>query len=272
MIKNEKFWFLKEVKYKILNGKKGVKEAYDLMAKSYDHSKYFYWTRKMEKGEEKIINKWIKSISEICFDVGCGTGRYSIKIAKKECEILALDISLEMLKKLKEKINGSMLENKINLILADAENLPFKEKAFNSLICTLTINHFENLEKAIEDFSRVLKKDSICIISTFNSYTLKDFQKRHKLLENKVPFKTEDIPPILVYEIGYSAKDIEKILLKYGFKIEDIKGCCYWHIFPSILIGFYPMFLDRLFNLFKGLLRYAEIHVVLMKKLSATHN
>lgn len=272
MIKNEKFWFFKKVKYEILNGKKGVKEAYDLIAKSYDHSKYLYWTRKMEKGEEKIINKWIKNISEICLDVGCGTGRYSIKIAKKECEILALDISLEMLKKLKEKINGSKLENNINLILADAENLPFREKVFKSLICTLTINHFENLEKAIEDFSRVLKKDSICIISTFNSYTLKGFQKRHKLLEDKVPFKTEDTPPILVYEIGYSAKDIKKILLKYGFKIEYIKGCCYWHIFPSILTGFYPFLLDKLFNLFKGLLKYAEIHILLMKKSDVVHN
>ncbi|MEM3406929.1 MAG: hypothetical protein QXY18_04745 [Nitrososphaerota archaeon] len=59
-MKNERFWFLERVKYKILNGKEGIKKAYDLMAKSYDDSKYLYWTRRIERGEEKIINKWIE--------------------------------------------------------------------------------------------------------------------------------------------------------------------------------------------------------------------
>ncbi|MEM2929065.1 MAG: class I SAM-dependent methyltransferase [Nitrososphaerota archaeon] len=187
-------------------------------------------------------------------------------MAKKECETIALDISLEMLKKLKEKIERDTIKNKINLILADAENLPFKEKVFNSLVCSLTINHFNNLEKIAKEISRVLKKDSICIISTLNSYALKIFQRRHGIPNDLVPFKTEDMPPILVYELGYSSKDIKKTFLRHEFKIEDIKGCCYWHIFPFILIGFYPMFLDKIFNLFKGLLKYAEVHIVFIRK------
>lgn len=171
-----------------------------------------------------------------------------------------------MLKRIKEKIKKEKIINRINLILAEAENLPFKDKIFNSLICTLTINHFSNLEKIAKEFSRILKKDSICIISTFNGYTLNIFQKRQNIPSNTVLFKTEDIPPILVYEVGYSTKDIEKTFLKYGFKIEDIKGCCYWYILPFVLIGFYPMFLDKLFNSFKALLKYAEVHIVLIRK------
>ncbi|MEM2929064.1 MAG: hypothetical protein QXP60_08885 [Nitrososphaerota archaeon] len=65
LIKNKKFWFLKKSKYKIFYGKKGIKEAYDLMAKSYDNSKYLYWTRKIEEGEEKIIDKWIEKSQRI---------------------------------------------------------------------------------------------------------------------------------------------------------------------------------------------------------------
>ncbi|MEM3630704.1 MAG: class I SAM-dependent methyltransferase [Nitrososphaerota archaeon] len=198
-------------------------------------------------------------------------GRYSIKIAKKECETIALDISLEMLKRIKEKIKRDKIINRINLILAEAENLPFKDKIFNSLICTLTINHFNNLEKIAKEFSRILKKDSICIISTFNSYALKIFQRKCNIPNDMIPFKTEDVPPILVYEVGYSAKDVEKIFLRHEFKIKDVKGCCYWHFFPSILIEFYPTFLDKLFNLFKVLLKYAEINIILMKK-NQQHN
>ncbi len=74
------------------------------------------------------------------------------------------------------------------------------------------------------------------------------------------------MPPTLIYEVGYSAEDIKKLFIKYGFKILEIKGCCYWHILPTILIGFYPTIIDSFFNLFKRLLKYAEIHLLLMEK------
>lgn len=51
LMSEETFWF-KGVKYTVLEGKKGVKEAYDGMASSYDYSGYLYWTRRMEEGEE----------------------------------------------------------------------------------------------------------------------------------------------------------------------------------------------------------------------------
>lgn len=263
MIKNTIFG---KVKYNLLEGKKGVKEAYDLMADYYDFSKYLFWTREMEKGEERIVDKWINFLSGKCLDVGCGTGRYTVKIAKKGYEIIALDISFKMLKKIKEKLNKSIVLNRTNLILADAEHLPFKERIFKSLICTLAINHFENIEKVAKEFSRVSEKSSIFIISTFNSKTLEKFQKRHQIPKDKIPFRTENMPPTLIYEVGYSAEDIKKLFIKYGFKILEIKGCCYWHIFPTILIGFYPTIIDSFFNLFKRLLKYAEIHLLLMEK------
>ena len=43
----EKFGFGR-VRYRVLEGKEGVREAYDCMAGAYDYSRYLYWTRKME--------------------------------------------------------------------------------------------------------------------------------------------------------------------------------------------------------------------------------
>jgi len=49
----KKFDFFRDkIKYKVPEGKAGVREAYDQMASHYDNSKHLYWTRKMEKGEE----------------------------------------------------------------------------------------------------------------------------------------------------------------------------------------------------------------------------
>ena len=263
----EAFWF-KGAKYRILEGKEGVREAYNRMADNYDYSERLYWTRRMEEGEERTIKKWIKHLSNPILDVGCGTGRYTIKVAEKESEVVASDIGLKMLKKTMRKAKKCNASTRINPILTDGEHLPFKDKSFNSLICTLTFDHFEHCESAAQEFSRVLEKDGLCILSTFNSHTLSDFKKRHNLPADKVPFSTEDLSPVLIYEVGHSADDLEKLFAKYELETVDVKGCCYWHLLPvpPSWIKHYKTGLDSVFNVSKSLLRYAEIHVALMKK------
>ncbi len=262
----EIFWF-RGARFKILEGKRGVREAYNCMADDYDYSKYLYLTRKMEKSEERITSMWIRKLSSPVLDVGCGTGRYTINIARSGQKVVALDISLNMLRITQKKARKYGVLNTIDLILADGEHLPFKDGSFNSLICTLTFNHFENCEEAAREFSRVLKKDGVCIISTLNKFTLEDFKKRNSLPLDKVPFRTEKLPPVLIYEIGHSVNDIKSLFSKYGLKVVDAKGCCYWHLIPPCLIRYYKVIFDRIFNFFKPLLKYAEIHVILMKKL-----
>lgn len=53
--------------------------------------------------------------------------------------------------------------------------------------------------------------------------------------------------------------------VRYRLHVERLKGCCYWHI-SRLLEAHYPFWLDSFFNLFRGLLKYAEIHAVLMRK------
>jgi ubiquinone/menaquinone biosynthesis C-methylase UbiE len=263
----EAFWF-NEAEYEILEGKKGVREAYDKMAHEYDRSERLYWTRRMEEGEENIVRKWIEDLSSPILDVGCGTGRYATKIAKKGSEVVASDIGLEMLKKTMRKAKKCNTFGRINPVLADGEHLPFKENAFSGLVCTLTFDHFEDCESVAQEFSRVLRKGGLCILSTFNSYTLSDFKRRYNLPADKVPFSTEDLSPVLIYEVGHSANDIERIFAKYEFETVNVKGCCYWHLLPvpTSWIKHYKTGLDSVFNISKSLLRYAEIHLTLMKK------
>jgi len=244
MSKEDRFWFGK-VKYKVLEGKEGVREAYDCMAGAYDYSKYLYWTRKMEGAEERVVKKWVDGFSGICLDVGCGTGRYTLKIAREGIEVVALDLSLKMLKRLKLKAKKSDAYERVNVMVADGERLPFREGIFNGLVCALAFDHFVDCDGAAGEFSRVLKGDGLCVVSLFNGYMLGDFQRRYGF-EDKVPFRTENMSPVLVFEVGHSAGEVEEIFRKYGFRVENVKGCCYWHLNP-LLEACYPFWLDSFF-------------------------
>ena len=135
-------------KYRVLKGKAGVRDVYDQMADRYDYSKYLYWTRKFEAGEQRIIKKWIENLRAPILDVGCGTGRYAIEKAIKGSKVVALDISQKMLKKTFERAKKYGCHPRVYPVLGDGERLPFKDGSFNSLICTLTFDHFKKSELA----------------------------------------------------------------------------------------------------------------------------
>lgn len=263
MSKEDRFWFGK-VKYRVLDGKEGVREAYDAMAIAYDYSEYLYWTRKMEEAEERVLLKWIDYFSGICLDVGCGTGRYSLRIAQNGVEVVALDLSLKMLKMLKSKAKKDGCYERVNLVLADGERLPLRDKVFNALVCALAFDHFVDCDGAAREFSRILKDMGLCVLSVFNKRTVEDFQKRYGF-GSKVPFQTENMSPVLIFEVGHSTDNIEEVFSRHGLKAERAKGCCYWHISP-LFEAYYPFWLDDFFNLLDGMLKYAEIHAILMVK------
>lgn len=264
---SEETFSFKSVEHRVLEGKKGVIQAYDSMSSSYDHSEFLYWTRRMEEGEERTIRRWLSNLSAPVLDVGCGTGRYSTTIAESGSEVIALDASSKMLGRAVEKAAKRNVSQMIDFVLADAEHLPFRDGSFGGLICTLTLNHFQDCESAAREFGGVLKKDGSCILTTFNSYTLNDFKRRHNLPPDKVPFRSEDLSPALIYEVGHSANEVENLFGKYGFDTADVKGCCYWHLLPTGLMKRYRTELDSLLNLIKPLLKYAETHAVLLRKI-----
>jgi ubiquinone/menaquinone biosynthesis C-methylase UbiE len=257
--------------HRVLEGKAGVRQVYDEMADLYDSSEHLYWTRRMEEGEERAIRKWIEMAQSPLIDVGCGTGRYALKKAIEGSEVIALDISLEMIRRTVEKARRYGCDLNIHPILADGENLPFRERSFNSLICTLTFDHFERCELAASEFSRVLKDGGLCILTTFNPYTLNDWKRRAGVPLDKIRFQTEKMPPTLVYEVGHSANEIKELFKKHGFEVIGVRGCCYWHLLPLSLIKCYKLELDSFFNSLRFLMRYAELHSVCMKKSKHAH-
>jgi len=112
-------------------------------------------------GDEKkrLLDWFVPKAGEKYLDVGCSTGLYARTIALNEpgAAVVALDFSVPMLKKAREKAATEGAE--IYLVQADAENLPFFSGTFDGLVMGGSLNEFGDPVKALYEARRVLKSD-----------------------------------------------------------------------------------------------------------------
>ncbi len=106
--------------------------------------------------EWQIIFSWLNfKGTEKVLDIACGTGQLSVKIAQNGCDVHGIDISDESLdnaKCLAEK-------EKVNCVftVGNAEELPYPDEEFDTLVCNCSLEHFVNDLQALKEMNRVLK-------------------------------------------------------------------------------------------------------------------
>jgi len=93
-------------------------------------------------------------------DVACGTAENSLLFKdNSQIKYIGVDIGEAGLKMAKDYESKN-----VKFIKADVENLPFKNNAFENVICTYSLEHFTNPKKAIDEMIKVLKKNGYLII------------------------------------------------------------------------------------------------------------
>lgn len=147
-------------------------------------------TREADERIVQRILKWLpKKNNNLVADIGAGTGNYSFKIAEKNNIVHALEPSAIMQNQKKHHDN-------IIWFNGFAENIPFENSKYDSVICILASHHFNNLEKSIIEMHRILKKNGRLILFTAdpskvqNNCWLKEYfhlyyQKACETLPNK---------------------------------------------------------------------------------------
>lgn len=87
-------------------------------------------------------------------DVGCGDGRHIVSAARRGVLAVGVDDDAGELRKARSRMRRD--EGQIDLIVADAARLPFRDGAFDAVICTETLEHLPDDAGAMREIARVL--------------------------------------------------------------------------------------------------------------------
>src|SRR5579872_4785283 len=96
-------------------------------------------------------------------DIATGGGHTALRMAGLYGEVVASDITEEMLGAAREFIEAQGARN-VTFALADAEDLPFPAAAFDAVSCRIAPHHFRRPERFVSEVVRVLKPGGIFLL------------------------------------------------------------------------------------------------------------
>ena len=125
---------------------------YKEIARHYDKNPARHQTLK-EKLIQDILDSTKAKVRVL--DLACGTGNFlkaqMEHYPQKRIEWQGADLSESMLSQAKTKLKG------VELKIANAEDLPYEDEAFDFVSCNFAFHHFEGKIKALREIRRVLK-------------------------------------------------------------------------------------------------------------------
>ena len=99
-------------------------------------------------------------------DVACGTGDFSIDIARRipSALVTGVDLSRGMLDVMEKKVLAEGLSSRITIQQGDCTATSFDDGSFDAVTIAFGIRNFEHREQALREFLRVLKPGARLVI------------------------------------------------------------------------------------------------------------
>ncbi|MFT8777015.1 MAG: methyltransferase domain-containing protein [Gluconacetobacter liquefaciens] len=105
----------------------------------------------LEAIERLVAGKGLRRV----LDLGCGGGHVSYRLAPHVAEVVACDVTRQMLDAVREEAGRRGLTN-ITTVHAPAEHLPFEDGWFDAVFCRFTTHHWADAAAGLREARRVL--------------------------------------------------------------------------------------------------------------------
>lgn len=132
----------------------GLPDRYDALAELLSFGQNRRWRRAM-------IERIVPATPGPILDVATGTAGVAIEIARRNpASVIGVDLTIEMLRRGRRNVTGTGLDGRVVLVAARAEQLPFRDRAFEGLTFTYLLRYVEDPAATLREIARVLADGS----------------------------------------------------------------------------------------------------------------
>ena len=120
---------------------------------------------------EQILGKIQPPPGSIFLEVGCGRGFHAMRLARRGYKVKAVDFSDAVLDTARENVRAAGLEHLIDVDREDLIDLSYDDHTFDYALCWGVLMHVPEVERAIEELSRVIAPGGHLIVHEGNVHS-----------------------------------------------------------------------------------------------------
>ena len=114
------------------------------------------------------IIRQLGDFEEPILDIGTGMGGIAQAISSRRWHIITIDMDLNVLTEVGKQARDLNIYDNLDLVVANAENIPFPNESFKTVICFNLLHHLHDYEPSSTELYRVLSNDGKLLLADFN--------------------------------------------------------------------------------------------------------
>jgi demethylmenaquinone methyltransferase / 2-methoxy-6-polyprenyl-1,4-benzoquinol methylase len=137
---------------------RAARELFAPLAPTYDR-----YARLLSLGQDPrwrrfLVSRIQATPNDTVLDVACGTGAVALELVRRyDCRVVGVDQSAEMLAAARARVAAVGAGDRVELIEACAEGLPFPDASFDALSFTYLLRYVEDPGATMRELGRVVR-------------------------------------------------------------------------------------------------------------------
>ncbi len=142
----------------------------DDVAESYEEKRFSRGGRLIDRREKEAVLDALGPVEDTAIlEIACGTGRFTVMLAKRDADVVGLDISGPMLQQGREKARNAGVSGRLEFMRGDAGRLPFPDDHFDAVFAMRFFHLADRPGDFLAEMCRVSRRQ--VFFDTFNSFS-----------------------------------------------------------------------------------------------------
>lgn len=206
-------------------------------------------------------------------EVGCGLGGFVMNIAERGRNVVGVDVSRNGIRTGKELAKRLKLQDRVDLVVGDAQFLPFKQEISDVVVCSETLEHVPNYGRAFGELVRITNKSGYLCVTVPNFLSSAIFENVVLLLVGQPSYVKSNV--CVEKEHIFHIFKLRKLLHGEHLKVIAVRSVDFLHLPPRVRkilgigedLGLLSEKLEALFEKYISPLRLAGANIgVLARK------